>query len=86
MAPFREMVNELKTRHPKLLVYDPTKIYCPDRCVITHDGKSLYKDNHHLSDYGASLVTPGLIELMDAATQSTAYRQRSRFETDFSLR
>jgi peptidoglycan/LPS O-acetylase OafA/YrhL len=76
MAPFRRLVQALRARHPKLIVYDPTDIYCSDRCEVAHQGKSLYMDVHHLSDYGASLVVPGLTKFMIAARDSVAEQRR----------
>lgn len=52
----RERVSRLKTNHASLGVFDPLDIFCPgpgDHCSILKDGRSLYRDSHHLSLFGS---------------------------------
>ncbi|CAG9258010.1 Putative O-antigen acetylase [Burkholderia diffusa] len=67
MAPFQALVNELKQRHPALLVYDPANVLCDakrDACPMTMDRHYLYSYGDHLSDYGNGLVAKQFLPLL----------------------
>jgi peptidoglycan/LPS O-acetylase OafA/YrhL len=48
---YREMVSELARRHPRMVVFDPTAILCPDGvCAASQDGQFMYWRSDHISD------------------------------------
>lgn len=52
----RSRLADLKRRYPEVNVFDPLEIFCPDRsCSILRDGRSMYRDSHHLSHYGGEV-------------------------------
>ncbi|EMH2961223.1 acyltransferase [Burkholderia multivorans] len=66
-APFAALVNELKRRHPALLVYDPASALCDatrDVCPMTLNRHYLYSYGDHLSDYGNGLVAKQFLPLL----------------------
>jgi len=57
--PYRQFVDELKRRHPKLVIYDPTPLLCDipaNTCAITQGDKFLYSYGDHISDYANSML------------------------------
>lgn len=67
MAPFTAVVDELRRRHPGLLVYDPARVLCDSRrdiCPMTMDRRYLYSYGDHLSDYGNGLVARQFLPLL----------------------
>lgn len=67
MAPFQALVDELKRRHPALLVYDPAAALCDskrDVCPMTMDRHYLYSYGDHLSDYGNGRVAKQFLPLL----------------------
>ncbi|RBB36790.1 acyltransferase [Burkholderia reimsis] len=67
MAPFTALVDELKRRHPALLVYDPASALCDSRrdtCPMTRERQYLYSYGDHLSDYGNELVAKQFLPLL----------------------
>ncbi|UEP28000.1 acyltransferase family protein [Burkholderia sp. B21-007] len=67
MAPFTALIDELKHRHPALLVYDPANALCDrsrDTCPMTKDRHYLYSYGDHLSDYGNELVARQFLPLL----------------------
>ncbi|WP_176016822.1 MULTISPECIES: acyltransferase family protein [Burkholderia] len=67
MAPFTALIDELKRRHPALLVYDPANALCDrsrDTCPMTKDRHYLYSYGDHLSDYGNELVARQFLPLL----------------------
>ncbi len=67
IAPFHALVDELKQRHPTLLVYDPAAALCDakrDVCPMTLDRHYLYSYGDHLSDYGNGLVAKQFLPLL----------------------
>ncbi|WP_258869170.1 SGNH hydrolase domain-containing protein [Burkholderia oklahomensis] len=67
MAPFTALIDELKRRHPALLVYDPANALCDrsrDTCPMTKDRHYLYSYGDHLSDYGNGLVARQVLPLL----------------------
>lgn len=52
------------TRQYSFKIVDVAKVMCPQHnCLIEKNGRSLYKDDDHLSVYGASLVSDLFMEL-----------------------
>lgn len=50
-------MQRLKDRHPELLIYDPTPLFCRDHfCEVARDGHSLYNDTHHVSLFASELM------------------------------
>ncbi|WP_175947826.1 acyltransferase family protein [Burkholderia pyrrocinia] len=67
MAPFTALVDDLKRRHPALLVYDPAAALCDAKrnvCPMTMDRHYLYSYGDHLSDYGNGLVAKQFLPLL----------------------
>lgn len=67
MAPFQALIDQLKMRHPALLVYDPAPALCDvhhDVCPMTRDRHYLYSYGDHLSDYGNGLVAAQFLPLL----------------------
>ncbi|MPV67652.1 acyltransferase family protein [Burkholderia sp. BE17] len=67
MTPFIALVDELKRRHPAVLVYDPANALCDakrDVCPMTLDRQYLYSYGDHLSDYGNGLVAKQFLPLL----------------------
>ena len=59
----RQIIDELKTSNPAIIVFDPMDIVCNgDKCSFIKNGHSLYRDSHHLSWFGASLYGKLLVE------------------------
>jgi peptidoglycan/LPS O-acetylase OafA/YrhL len=51
---FRDLQKKFKFE-----VIDPTNWLCPtDICRLVEGGRSIYRDNHHLSRFGAQLIRP----------------------------
>ncbi len=52
-------------QHPNLFRVYPEKIFCnndlENRCIVQGDGRLLYRDDDHLSDAGAMLVTQAIL-------------------------
>lgn len=52
----RDRLEELKRHHPNLAIYDPLEQYCHGAmCNIIIDGRTAYRDSHHLSLYGSDV-------------------------------
>jgi hypothetical protein len=54
------VLNDLATLHRKygVLIVDPAAALCTSGgCSLQHDGKPLYVDHHHLSVFGARLIS-----------------------------
>ncbi|KWA71732.1 acetylase [Burkholderia ubonensis] len=67
MASFTALIDELKRRHPALLVYDPAGTLCDAKrnvCPMTMDRHYLYSYGDHLSDYGNGLVAKQFLPLL----------------------
>jgi hypothetical protein len=56
---YRLWLKTLQSKHPSLIVYDPTSLVCDvanNRCGISKDGQFMYSYGDHYSDYGNSMV------------------------------
>lgn len=52
------LIDEVRAQHPSTIVIDPQRVQCDSQvCQTTIDGTTIYKDTHHLSDFGSA--TPG---------------------------
>lgn len=53
------LMQEASRRFPNISLIDTSKILCPDRaaCLIEKDGKPLYRDSNHLSNYGVEYIS-----------------------------
>jgi peptidoglycan/LPS O-acetylase OafA/YrhL len=61
VAAYREMIGRIKSEFPQLLVYDPTGLICDQIiCSPWRGGRSLYRDQDHLSVYGSEFVAADL--------------------------
>jgi hypothetical protein len=47
-----------------LVVFDPATKICKEVCLAMINGKSLYRDENHLSEYGATYFQPEIIHLI----------------------
>lgn len=57
------IVNELSLKHP-FKILDVTRGMCPESiCLIEKDGRSLYRDDDHISVYGAALLSETIREI-----------------------
>jgi len=53
-ASFVALVQQLKQRHPSLLVYDPLPVFCGPATCNLHDGATLFfRDDNHVSMAGS---------------------------------
>lgn len=46
----------------QVVFVDPVTLMCDERCPVEQDGVPLYRDDDHLSDAGAALVVPELLD------------------------
>jgi SGNH domain (fused to AT3 domains) len=45
---------------------DPRPYLCPDgKCMGSHDGRPLYSDYHHMSEYGNRFLVPMFRQVFD---------------------
>jgi hypothetical protein len=52
----RDMLKEIAARFGGVRIFDSLNIFCGDnseKCSILKDGRTLYRDSHHLSHYGS---------------------------------
>lgn len=75
-ASFRAEVEDLRRADPELKVFDPVPILCPgETCPAVRDGRLLYRDNSHVSEYASELLADALLKQIDAfAPAQTARR------------
>jgi peptidoglycan/LPS O-acetylase OafA/YrhL len=51
---YDQMFARLKASYPTLVLIDPRSVLCSgDSCMTTYKGVPIYRDNGHMSDYGA---------------------------------
>ena len=54
---YRALILSLKHAHPQIKIFDPTPSLCDTlACYVRKDERFIYRDDHHLSLYGSSLV------------------------------
>ncbi len=70
---FRTAVSQLES-HTRVRVVFPDSLFCSSgdngRCLLELDGKALYRDNNHLSYFGASLLSPRIASAVETLCQS----------------
>lgn len=55
-SEFQPLVDSISKSHPKTLFFDQNEMYCPSndgRCSYIRDGMPLYRDENHISEFGA---------------------------------
>jgi peptidoglycan/LPS O-acetylase OafA/YrhL len=58
-----EIFAQVATKYPSVIVVDPSNYLCEgDVCPLTHNGKSIFKDENHLSYSGSLLLGRRLLE------------------------
>lgn len=68
IAPYMALVQQIKSRHPDLLVYDPAQVLCDvkdDVCPMTMHRHYLYSYGDHISDYANGLIAEQLLPLLN---------------------
>ena len=70
--PILESLNELDNSHDNLFIFDGLSLLCPDDiCRYLSNGKELYRDEDHLSNYSArNIIGPKLLDLIVSIGQS----------------
>ena len=59
------MLQALGNQFPNLYIWNSTDLLCPDRdCSVFRGGKPLYRDQMHLSDYGARFLGPAFLTFL----------------------
>ncbi|WP_321932223.1 SGNH hydrolase domain-containing protein [Paraburkholderia guartelaensis] len=64
---YRAIIDQVKQRHPDLMVYEPASVLCDAQrniCPMTMSGKYLYSYGDHMSDYANGLVTSQFLPLL----------------------
>jgi hypothetical protein len=57
------VLAQVVTRYPMVIFIDPSNYLCEgDICPLTHNGKSVFKDENHLSYSGSLLLGQRLLE------------------------
>ena len=65
-----KLVSQLRARYPSLEIYDPMLDLCDEQyCYLIKAGKPLYRDHHHLSEYGSSIVGERLYKTLKSDRQ-----------------
>ena len=51
------LIKAIELGMPNVKIFDPLDIFCDQTvCYLIKDGRSLYRDHNHLSEYGSSLI------------------------------
>ncbi|MGN6262939.1 MAG: acyltransferase family protein [Ralstonia sp.] len=69
---YRDAIFEIAKTHPKLIVYDPSHLYCDIKnniCPVALNGRFLYSYFDHISDYANSMVAKELVEIIKKSDQ-----------------
>ena len=62
-AVMRQIVDRIQARHPKVRVYDTLGLFCgAETCRFEIDGRIIYRDSHHLSEWGSAYVARNFFE------------------------
>ncbi|WP_211473100.1 acyltransferase family protein [Collimonas humicola] len=76
-APQMQLLDLLKTEHPKLTVWDPLPLLCPGPVcsAVDNSGRPLYFDSNHLSGHGNRILTPSFTEVVLAIWRNAAFKR-----------
>lgn len=56
-ASYEDYLADLQDRYPMLQQINAFSVFCPDRrCAMLRDGRPLFRDRHHLTQYGAQIA------------------------------
>ena len=77
-AVVSEVLGSLADSRAVVVVNPAVKLCDADRCAVTADGQTLYRDDHHLSTYGSRYVAPLFEPVFSAAAASPAVALASR--------
>jgi hypothetical protein len=62
--PFILGVMDEASRKCGIATLDPTRFLCPEgKCIGSHNGRPLYSDGNHMSEYGNRLLVPMFREI-----------------------
>ncbi len=66
--PAMSALEELRRRHPKLMVWDPLDALCPSSVCSALDagGRPLFFDGDHLSSHGDDVLVPSFVRLLSS--------------------
>ena len=58
---YHSLVKKVLKEFPNVILFDPTSLFCDDKwCYGAKDGKKLYRDVDHLSEFGSAFVAESL--------------------------
>lgn len=67
---YRRLLSDVQKAYPdKVYVFDTTPLLCDekrDRCDTVHEGRALYDDGDHISDFASGLIGQSLNEFVKA--------------------
>jgi peptidoglycan/LPS O-acetylase OafA/YrhL len=65
--PVMDAIAELQRRHPRLVVWDPFPVLCPDStCQAFDHGLPIFFDGDHLSGHGNRMLAPSFEALLNS--------------------
>lgn len=52
-----DIINAIRLSLPNVYIFDPINLFCDESiCFLVKDGRSLYRDHHHLSEFGSNMI------------------------------
>jgi peptidoglycan/LPS O-acetylase OafA/YrhL len=73
-APVMRSFDEIARRVPRVTVWDPLPLLCPDSvCYATRDGHPLYYDGDHISGYANRVLVPGFESWIEQLAGKTPF-------------
>ncbi|CAB3788222.1 acyltransferase family protein [Pararobbsia alpina] len=78
---YRAVIEQVKQRHPDLLVYDPASVLCDLKsgvCPIAMNGKFLYSYGDHISDYANGRIADQFLPLLRPSAIATSHDPSTR--------
>ena len=71
-ADYRDLIQQLVGRYPRLRVFDPRQYLCDARlCYVMRDGRLLYRDTNHLSLAGSEYLAGHLLSWLNIGAQES---------------
>lgn len=56
-----DVLKSIRSKLPNIYIFDPIDLFCDKEvCYFIKDGRSLYRDHHHLSEYGSNIMGRGI--------------------------